>query len=559
MDRTSTTESSSTTRVQLNVETGEMPSGLGTYFKKSPRTEATLKPLIPSYLPPNYSNIPHAGNGSRASNFDSFGENTAQQVIEEQGTDTERELLKKLGEDIAESLSNMGLDSPCPDMVASLRDFIDGVVDCCCIPLVDGTEAKVVAPNLDKGSHGIFARIAVLLKFVTDNKAESDYGRYACNVANVGIRQFLSVGIPTVLRQVAAYQIAYGTEDSRRETLEIIAVLAAIYPIVLNIAGIFRDTYCNEGTTSSNCSRLAAISINLGLFIKAASLGILADMAPTLGAFVFVYCIGRDVTQLFCRLEDTLKNYYAIPIFISAVLYFFNQSLVGSGMNYYASPSGQGAANLSYVDDVLFNDLKRGAFNWGGEVGDQMLLCLVQIAYLMIRDYLKGDSNQQEESLDALDNKVIALTKSGREIDASVYVKLDGSSDSIKDEDSDDQSIELSPRQGKVQQDDEESTSASKDDGKFRFTLEIGKPKSWATVAKTMTGVHAARSIIFVILLLMDAIFSPMLKEVAGNKGYSAMFQAAILSVFYFFLVAIATREDLFFGKHERTDHTSYR
>ena len=80
------------------------------------------------------------------------------------------------------------------------------------------------------------------LTFVTENKAATMYGSYACSFVNVVARQFVSVLIPTYIRQVLAWSIERGTEN-KPELRWVIAGVAVAYPILLNIIGAVVDRY----------------------------------------------------------------------------------------------------------------------------------------------------------------------------------------------------------------------------------------------------------------------------------------------------------------------------
>lgn len=508
-------------------------------------------------------------------------------TVEERGTPEEISLFEKLTKLQLEAASQLeSYAGGGVECVAAVVDFLKGKIECCAIPFPDGTEATVNAP-CNPGNESIlyngFARIFALMKFVFENEAKSDLGRYACNVTNVGIRQFITVGIFTYLRQKTAYDIQHGTDASRTENLEIMATFAAIYPIVINIAAIFWDRYHNEDTTSSTISRVAVISACLGLFIHRAETGTLVEIAPTLFSFIFMYTIGRDIFQLLFRLTDTVKQYYVAPVMVSAVAYLLNQFLVNLEMDSWASPSGQTTGNQTY-GEIWPNDARRGAFNWLGEVSDQLCVCVMQVLYLMFLEYWNSNSNKsdisdksgQPDEQSRSDVESPSQSPRSRWNDPPTFdevmvasVNAQYSQQSYSDQKylsddfsglgallgSDDELIELSPRHETTQNEGVEAESKAHvqpnqkiqlesenpdDDGKLRFRLQFGTPLD--KVLPTIFGVHSARAVIFAIVLQSPPAFA-----------------ALILAVCYFPLISIATRENFFYEKEERTDHTSYR
>jgi len=135
-------------------------------------------------------------------------------------------------------------------------------------------------------------------------------------------------------------------------------------------------------TPSSEVCRVLMGALVLAAAITADQKKLLGDLAPTLVAFN-MYCQLRDVFQSFFALNDGVKKFYLPTALVGGLAYFANQLCVGFLMKYYASPSGQSAANATFAvngtyADVVGNDLKRAAFNTGGEIVDLLVLTCMQ-------------------------------------------------------------------------------------------------------------------------------------------------------------------------------------
>jgi len=216
----------------------------------------------------------------------------------------------------------------------------------------------------------------VRLSNMFNNYSESDRERYFYNVANVFLRQVLSVSFATYARQLLAYVIEWELGKHQIAVRMGIAASAALYPVVLNVAGLVRDRYYEEDTTSSNLCRFINIGAGFTAVGVAAYRGVLPDLAPSLVAYN-VFCVIRDLMQTYVRLQNGIYEFALIPTFRSAVFYGVNQIVVNFLMQLFASPSGDSAVNLPY-DRVVMNDIFRSLINVAGETVDLLTMAGLQ-------------------------------------------------------------------------------------------------------------------------------------------------------------------------------------
>lgn len=132
-------------------------------------------------------------------------------------------------------------------------------------------------------------------------------------------------------------------------------------------------TWPTSTVTFLRCASTIAIGTLSG---AAAYTGVLPTIGATLSSFA-LYCVEREIAQVFFPCPDGLHKYYAKATGIAASCYIPNQFLVGFAMASLAGRSGQAAVGLSFME-ALKNDLIRGCFNSLGEIVDLIILVLGQ-------------------------------------------------------------------------------------------------------------------------------------------------------------------------------------
>lgn len=235
-------------------------------------------------------------------------------------------------------------------------------------------------PNSADGFCNRLTRIAALIRFVTNNEAQSTLGRHACNAANTLTRHAISVFIPTLLRQALGYAIENGLGQNHYVMRMVVGTCCAAYPILLNVAGLAREVATGTAERNKAAVRIVNIIVGTAALCAAAYTETLPEIAASLASFL-AYCMMRDVVQMYVKLTDGTQE--QIPPQVtsaSACLYYFNQWGVGLGMQGLAAPSGQSAANLPYLD-VIGHDVLRAFFNWIGESIDSVAFSGLQCRY----------------------------------------------------------------------------------------------------------------------------------------------------------------------------------
>ncbi|GEM_PF-1646981 len=222
-------------------------------------------------------------------------------------------------------------------------------------------------PTTVSNSEGCWARFKNVLTIASDG----NLCRYLHNAKNICIRSVLCVALPTLLRQIVAYEVEslLVTTPNSQDMRFILAAFAGTLPLVLNLAGGVREYVQGTATVLSSLSRAFTICVSTAAMIAAASTGALAGLAPTLMSFQ-AYSFLREGAQSIFRINSHAPMQAASTLG-AATLYFPNQVAVSLSMSAIASPSGSAAAlqHARYLD-ILTNDLNRSALNTLGEAVD---------------------------------------------------------------------------------------------------------------------------------------------------------------------------------------------
>ncbi len=270
----------------------------------------------------------------------------------------------------AESLSALPVD--CQHLHSQLSRYIfenEAIVDYeLCGRLRDINESHLNSTSTpDAESAGYWTRFKNVLSLA----ANDNVCRYVQNGKNIALSSILCVALPTLMRQIVAYEVENTLEDNAasQNTRFTLAAFAGILPMVLNLAGGVRECLQGSATTLSTFSRALNIGISSAALIAAASTGALSGLASTLISFQF-YSLLRESTQTFFRISNNTPV-HALGTLATAGLYIPNQIATSVSMTASASPSGVLAAaqHSSYLN-ILPNDLSRMALNTIGEAVD---------------------------------------------------------------------------------------------------------------------------------------------------------------------------------------------
>lgn len=218
---------------------------------------------------------------------------------------------------------------------------------------------------------------AFLQRVNANEDFESTPAKVAASVANVAMRNALAVFGPTVIRQLLSHGIEAGlsragASDSARTTLGLVAPMLAVGALAL---GALRDRMAGTHTPTSERSRAIMATTTAAAGLATAATGAMPGAAPLMMAFT-AYTAMRDlVVQSRLRLANANTNGYvpdATHFALISAGYGLDQGLVSLGMSTLASPSGADAY-LKGAGLQVWNAIRRGALNWAGEVGEDLM------------------------------------------------------------------------------------------------------------------------------------------------------------------------------------------
>lgn len=237
-------------------------------------------------------------------------------------------------------------------------------------------------PQSGRGAAAALGRagqvMSAFLRRVNANQDfESTPATIAASVANVAMRNALAVFVPTIVRQFLSYGVEAGltragASDPVRTTLGLMAPIMAVGALAL---GAMRDRIAGTHTRTSERSRAIMASTTALTGLATAATGSMPSATALMVSFT-AYTAMRDLlVQSRLRLSNANTTDYvpdATHFALISAGYGIDQGLVSLGMSTLASPSGAGAY-VAGAGVQAWNAIRRGAVNWAGEVGEDLM------------------------------------------------------------------------------------------------------------------------------------------------------------------------------------------
>ncbi|KAH8125888.1 hypothetical protein LI328DRAFT_165745 [Trichoderma asperelloides] len=237
----------------------------------------------------------------------------------------------------------------------------------------------------------------MFIRQVADNQVfTSTHGQILVSIVNISIRNFISVFIPTILRQFISYTTEAGFHklNSSAKLKSIIGTLFGTgIALMAHAIGTWRDEKAGTATLTSRRSRAIMVSTVFAAGMGEFYTGAAAGNASTHVAFT-LYTVMRDLmVQSRLRLHNPNTSgtkpdwiHFSIMMTLMTII----SGLVNFGMSTLASPSGQAAwpARLSFIEQLRYAVI-RGGLNLIGETGDDFLFQIIP----SIRSQFKGVEN----------------------------------------------------------------------------------------------------------------------------------------------------------------------
>lgn len=224
----------------------------------------------------------------------------------------------------------------------------------------------------------------------------STHGQILISIVNISARNFISVFIPTILRQFISYSTEAGFHNMKTSP-RLRAILGTFFgtgvALIAHAIGMWRDEKSGTATLASRRSRAILVSTAFAAGIGELYTNTAASNASTHIAFT-IYTGMRDLmVQSRLRLHNPNTSgikpdwtHFGIMMFLMTIL----AGLVNFGMSTLASPSGQAAwAARSSFTEQLKHAVIRGFLNLIGEVGDDFLFQVIP----SIRSHFQGVEN----------------------------------------------------------------------------------------------------------------------------------------------------------------------
>ena len=212
--------------------------------------------------------------------------------------------------------------------------------------------------------------------FRLGNNAVIEVSRFGNNMATIGTRNFRSVAIGTVIREIMMCDTIsqYFTDHVSHETREVISCGIILIPLTLQFLGLIRDCCTGRLNKTVFFARLSNI-----LYVSTTAMilwysGNLANATlPQISGLIYV--LYRDITQFLYPLSDNTSGDISFTnVLISSVAYVGIQTLVNYGMKAcsndavgpYLGISGRAVINLGgeTTDESIYRTLNsRGERN----------------------------------------------------------------------------------------------------------------------------------------------------------------------------------------------------
>lgn len=192
--------------------------------------------------------------------------------------------------------------------------------------------------------------------------------RHGKNISQALGQKLLSVGISTAVREYMTRRGFPALLQPLPASVSVsLGAFALATPIVLQLAGIARDTCNGRQTASSLGARLTNLALMTGAIAALSATVGIGVATNALLAAIFVYVPLRDIIQYFLPLRD--NNPPGINLCASAstaLLYSVNQTLVSEGMNVLS------AALQPALDHDLAEVCGKALVNTVGETVDEI-------------------------------------------------------------------------------------------------------------------------------------------------------------------------------------------
>jgi hypothetical protein len=209
-----------------------------------------------------------------------------------------------------------------------------------------------------------------LVRRIANNEATGTRTQWIFSIVNIVVRNCLSVGIPTWIRQVLAAALVPLLAGLADGTLATINVLAIGIPMVATLAGAIADRRDGAATRWTMRARTANLVFGCAAIAVAAAAGRLGAGCAACVA-TWVYCVLRDGVQTCVTNPDETRGVHLGALAAASAAYAGNQFGVSRGMSLQGSPSGAAAAGM--IAERAFKDVVCAAWNTFGESVDDVL------------------------------------------------------------------------------------------------------------------------------------------------------------------------------------------
>ncbi|RYP68060.1 hypothetical protein DL771_006901 [Monosporascus sp. 5C6A] len=267
-----------------------------------------------------------------------------------------------------------------------------------------GYENSLASPELVQNV--VYPVLAFLRRIAANEDFTRSSSMVLVSVVNVTARNFLSVFIPTVIRQFVSYGMEAGFQKigAPKWLKAMVGTLSGTgVALTTHAIGCWRDESAGTASTVSRRSRAIMAGTALATGIAELAAGTAADNASAHFAFT-VYTGMRDLlVQSRVRLcnpntSGTKPDWTHFGLMMAA--YGIDQGLVSLAMSTLASPSGPSAwaARLGFCEQ-LKHAVVRGTFNLLGEIVDDLMFQAIP----SVRSLFKGGSDARALQLSVKD------------------------------------------------------------------------------------------------------------------------------------------------------------